>query len=93
MPLYHGLVQQEKTVQTQSKKNFIDPRFFNYLKNKARIIDENPAADLESPKLLKNAAKALTLDESQQLLAKAAAILLSRSSRDYCILQSSLIAD
>lgn len=60
--------------------------FFNYLKNKARIIDENPAADLESPKLLKKLPKHLTLDESQQLLAKAAANPSEWSSRDYCIL-------
>lgn len=60
--------------------------FFNYLKNKARIIDENPAADLESPKLLKKLPKHLTLDESQQLLAKAAANQSEWSNRDYCIL-------
>ncbi|MDD2373760.1 MAG: tyrosine recombinase XerC [Eubacteriales bacterium] len=60
--------------------------FFNYLKNKARILEENPAADLESPKLVKKLPRHLTLDESQQLLAKAAANPSEWSSRDYCII-------
>lgn len=60
--------------------------FFDYLKNKARILDENPAADLESPKLLKKLPRHLSLDESRQLLENVADSGSDWSTRDYCIL-------
>lgn len=42
--------------------------FFNYLSRKAKIIDNNPAQDLETPKLGKRMPKYLSLDESMKLL-------------------------
>lgn len=60
--------------------------FFGYLKNKARILDENVAVDLETPKLLKKLPRYLSLDESQQLLQAAADNPSAWSVRDYCIL-------
>ncbi|MCR4944113.1 MAG: tyrosine recombinase XerC, partial [Clostridium sp.] len=59
--------------------------FFKFLSGKAKIIDENPALDLESPKLKRRQPVYLTLDQSVDLLGS-----LDKSdknySRDYCIL-------
>lgn len=42
--------------------------FFNYLSQKAGLIDNNPAQNLETPKIGKRMPKYLTLDESKKLL-------------------------
>lgn len=42
--------------------------FFNYLCNKTKCIPNNPAVDLESPKLGKRLPKYLSLEESKKLL-------------------------
>lgn len=42
--------------------------FFTYLSRKAKIIENNPAQDLETPKLGKRIPKYLSLDESKKLL-------------------------
>ena len=42
--------------------------FFTYLARKAKVIDNNPAQYLETPKLGKRIPKYLTLDESKKLL-------------------------
>ena len=42
--------------------------FYNYLVNKAHLLDTNPCKDLDSPKIKKSLPKYLTLDESVQLL-------------------------
>jgi site-specific recombinase XerD len=59
--------------------------FFKFLHNKAKIIDENPTLELESPKLDKRQPVYLTLDQSLDLLSS-----LDQGDknyyRDYCIL-------
>lgn len=59
--------------------------FFKYLYGKAKIIEENPAAELESPKIDKRNPVYLTLEESKKLL-----LSMDTSEknyyRDYCIL-------
>jgi len=60
--------------------------FFGYLKNKARILDENIALELESPRLLRRLPRHLSLEESEKLLETAAESNHSWSARDYCIL-------
>lgn len=59
--------------------------FFKFLQNKAKIIDENPTLELESPKINKRHPVYLNLDESITLLNS-----LNKNSknyqRDYCIL-------
>lgn len=59
--------------------------FYNFLHNKAKVIQSNPAAELESPKINERHPIYLTLDQSIELLAS-----LDRSNknyeRDYCIL-------
>lgn len=57
--------------------------FFKYLHGKAKIIDENPALELESPKISKRNPIYLTLEESKSLLR---AIDGKYKERDYCII-------
>lgn len=57
--------------------------FFKYLQGKAKIIDENPAIELESPKISKRNPIYLTLDESKTLLSS---IDGKFRERDYCII-------
>ena len=57
--------------------------FYNYLTNKAHLLDTNPCKDLDSPKIKKTLPKYLTLDESVQLLQSVDG---QNRERDYCIL-------
>ena len=57
--------------------------FYNYLVNKAHLLDVNPCKDLDSPKIKKTLPKYLTLDESVQLLQSVDG---QNRERDYCIL-------
>ena len=57
--------------------------FYNYLTNKAHLLDVNPCKDLDSPKIKKTLPKYLTLDESVQLLQSVDG---QNRERDYCIL-------
>jgi integrase/recombinase XerD len=59
--------------------------FFKYLYSKTRILYENPASDLESPKLNKRNPIYLTLDESKNLLASIDE-KYSHDKRDFCII-------
>jgi len=59
--------------------------FFNYLFRNAKLIEENPAQYLETPKLDKRLPKYLTLDDSKKLLSITSEE--SRNSkRDYAII-------
>ncbi|MEG0331352.1 MAG: tyrosine recombinase XerC [Clostridium sp.] len=61
--------------------------FFNYLENKRRLIVDNPAKDLESPKSVKRHPIYLTLDESKDLLESVFGTVVGRNKeRDFCIL-------
>lgn len=53
---------------TLARKTASIRMFFKYLCNKMKKIPQNPAQDLESPKLSKRLPKYLTLDESRKLL-------------------------
>ena len=57
--------------------------FFKYLNSKAKLLDHNPAKELDSPKLPKSMPKYLTLDESLLLLN---AVDGEHKVRDYAIL-------
>ena len=57
--------------------------FYNYLTNKAHLLDVNPCKDLDSPRIKKTLPKYLTLDESVQLLQSVDG---QNRERDYCIL-------
>ncbi len=61
--------------------------FFNYLSQKANLIEINPAQNLETPKQGKRIPKYLTLDDSKKLLEVASNSDDNRnSSRDYAII-------
>ena len=57
--------------------------FYKYLCSKAKLIDENPLQDLDSPKVLKSLPRFLNLDESKNLLNSVDGL---NATRDYCIL-------
>ncbi|HHV94952.1 MAG TPA: tyrosine recombinase XerC [Clostridiaceae bacterium] len=57
--------------------------FFNYLYVKARLLETNPASELESPKILKRLPKYLNFEESKRLLE---AVNGKHRERDYAIL-------
>ena len=61
--------------------------FFNYLSQKANLIEINPAQNLESPKLEKRLPKYLSLDESRKLLDVTTRDTENRNKkRDYAII-------
>ena len=57
--------------------------FFKYLTINAKLLDSNPAAELESPKILKRLPRYLNIEESKQLLNS---IEGEFSARDYAII-------
>jgi len=56
--------------------------FFNYLTNKAKLLDSNPAGELESPKIIKRLPRYLNIDESKQLLSSIGG---EHAERDFAI--------
>lgn len=61
--------------------------FFTYLYKKEKLISNNPALDLETPKIGKRIPKYLTLEESKKLLDVVKQSDLNRNSvRDYSII-------
>ena len=68
---------------TRARKIAAIRSFFKYLTSKAHILDENPLADLDSPKIPKTLPTYLTLEESKRLLS---AVEGKNKERDYCIL-------
>ena len=60
--------------------------FFKYLSTKAKLIDTNPAQDLETPKLDKRLPKYLSLDDSKKLLNVASNEDNRNCERDYAII-------
>lgn len=60
--------------------------FFKYLSNKAKLIDTNPAQNLETPKLGKRMPKYLSLDESRKLLEVTQNDDNRNSERDFAII-------
>ena len=57
--------------------------FFKYLTTKARVLEDNPLKDIDSPKIQKTLPRYLTLDESIHLLNTVDG---KNKERDYCIL-------
>ena len=60
--------------------------FFAYLSNKVKLINENPAQYLETPKLDKRLPKYLSLEQSQKLLKTVQEDTAPTSVRDYAII-------
>lgn len=61
--------------------------FFDYLERKTNILSENPAKDLETPKINKRHPVYLTLEESKDLLESVFGTVIGRNKeRDFAIL-------
>ena len=60
--------------------------FFNYALTKANLVDANPAAELESPKIVKRLPRYLNIDESKQLLKTANEADLPQRERNFAML-------
>ena len=71
----------------RSRKLSAIKAYFKYLSAVEKVIEKNPAADIEAPKMKKALPKYLSLDESKELLASVYADEESKTKeRDYCIL-------
>ena len=68
---------------TRARKVASVKSFYKYLHTKLKIIDANPAAELESPKVVKRLPKYLNVDESLSLLNSVEG---KNATRDYAIL-------
>ncbi|MEG1107946.1 MAG: tyrosine recombinase XerC [Oscillospiraceae bacterium] len=68
---------------TRARKIACIRSFYHYLTVKAKLLAENPVADLDSPKAPKTLPRYLSLEESKKLLNSTAGI---NRERDYCIL-------
>ena len=68
---------------TRARKVATIRSFYKYLVNKARLLDENPIQELDSPRQKQSLPRYLTLDESIQLLES---IDGANKERDFCII-------
>ncbi len=68
---------------TRARKISAIRSFFKYAHTKAGIIKDNPAAQLDTPKLTKKLPRYLEIDDSKNLLA---AIDGDHKERDYCMI-------
>jgi len=69
---------------TRARKVACLKSFYKYLYTKVKLIDSNPAAELDSPKIVKRLPKYLKLDESINLLKSVSG--KKNVARDYAIL-------
>lgn len=75
--------QRKNTNRTKARKMAAIRSYFKYLYSIVKLIPENPALDLETPKSNSRLPVALTLDESKSLLSS---ISGSNEKRDYAII-------
>lgn len=68
---------------TRARKIATIRSFYKYLTTKAKLLDENPMQDLDSPRQKQSLPRYLTLEESIQLLES---IDGENAERDFCIL-------
>ncbi len=71
---------------TRARKTSSIRVFFNYLSQKAKLIEINPAQNLETPKLEKRMPKYLSLEDSKKLLKVASDEDARNPERDYAII-------
>ncbi len=71
------------SVNTRSRKVSSLRTFFKYLTNKVMLLETNPIAELELPKVKKTMPKYLTLEQSLELLN---AVDGDNKERDFCII-------
>lgn len=76
-------IERKNGAQARARKIAAIKSFFKYLESKAKIITQNPARELESPKIDKRNPVYLTLDESKRLLSS---VTGKHKERNYCII-------
>lgn len=82
----HLAIDNKSKAATRARKVSTIRIFFKYLSEKERIIDINPAQNLETPKLDKRIPKYLSLDDSKKLLSAVADENNRNKERDYAII-------
>ena len=82
----HMAIDLKSTPATRARKISALRVFFKYLTTKAKLIDKNPAQDLETPKLGRRIPKYLSLEESQKLLKVTQNEESRNNLRDYAII-------
>lgn len=75
--------ERDAVASSRSRKVASIRSFFSYLTNKAKLLDYNPAAELESPKILKRLPRYLNIEESKKLLNSVSG---EHRQRDYAII-------
>lgn len=80
--MYIGSVR-KNNARTRARRVSSIKSFYKYLHLKAKLIDINPAQELDAPKIVKSLPRYLELDESKALLN---AVKGRNQARDYCIL-------
>ena len=84
--LMYANVDRSNNPGTRMRKLSAIRSFFNYVYTKKRLIDSNPAADIESPKPKKSLPKYMTLEESVRFLQAIQNDTESKTGeRDLCI--------
>lgn len=73
----------DNSTATRARKTSALKQFYNYLSNKAKIIDDNPLKDLELPRVKNKLPVFLSLEDSIKLLES---IDSKYKERDYCII-------
>src|SRR5690554_6702060 len=73
----------ENGASTRARKVASIRSFFKYLTNKAKLLEYNPASELESPKILKKLPRYLSIEESKKRLK---AVKGKNRERDYAIM-------
>lgn len=76
----------DNTAHARARKVASLKSFFNYLTNKAKLIQINPTSELESPKILKRLPRYLNVEESKQLLTSVNTVNGENSVRDFAII-------
>ncbi|MBY6842873.1 tyrosine-type recombinase/integrase [Clostridium botulinum] len=82
--VYYLQNERKNTEKSRARKIASLKSFFRFLQGKVKIIKENPALELESPKISKRNPVYLTLDECKRLL-EAIQDGSARSKRNYCM--------
>ena len=81
----HLAIDNRSKATTRARKISTIRIFFKYLTQKEKILKENPAQNLETPKLEKRMPKYLSLDDSKKLLNVASHEDNRNNKRDYAI--------
>lgn len=81
--MHYASSERSNSAKTRARKVSSLKTFFNYLVEKANLLEYNPVKELETPNFRRALPKYLTLEESLELLAN---VDSSSKLRDYCIL-------